>query len=393
MRIWPRFFSVLGLLLCCLLLASCGSNSSTGNVAEIKIEGGIGPAMADYVDQSIKQANAAGDQFIILAVDTPGGLVSSTERIIKSIQASDVPVIGFVAPAGAGAASAGTFIMYACPYAVMAPSTNIGSASPVSLTSSSEGKVSANEETAKKKMLNFLVAKIQGLAETNGRNEEWAKKAVTDADNITAKKALELNVINAIAQDNSDLLNKLAGVSIKVKGKSIGIDTSNVKIYQIEPNWRMRFLMVITNPNVTYILLMIGLLGLGIELFSPGLIFPGVLGLISLLTAGYAFQLLPVNYVGVGLIALGVGFFVAEVFVSSFGALAVGGVIATSIGSVMLVQSDLPGFGVSWVMTVSVAVVLILLVLALVFLIAIKAGFEIWCDPTIRVGHEKMRVI
>ncbi len=385
MRFMMRFFSFFFLIIALFSLSSCGSDTPTGNVAQITIEGGIGPAVADYVDQSIKQANKAGDKFIILRVDTPGGLVSSTDNIIKSIQSSDIPVIGFVAPAGARAASAGTFIMYACPYAVMAPSTNIGSASPVSLTpSSGDNKSSGDEDVLKKKLLNDLVAKIKGLAETNGRNKEWAQKAVTDADNITATQALKTNVINAMAQDNDDLLKKLSGVSVRVKEKSITLDTSNAKIYPLNPNWRMRFLMVITNPNVTYILILAGLLGLGIELFNPGLIFPGVFGGICLLTAGYALQLLPVNYVGVALIMLGVGFFVAEVFVSSFGALAIGGIIATSIGSIMLVHRDLPGFGVSWIMTVSVALVLILLVLALVFLIAKdmtkpkRTGEEVW---------------
>jgi membrane-bound serine protease (ClpP class) len=361
-------FKLMALIVVVFTLTSCGSSPRTGNVAEISIDRGIGPALAEYVDDSIQQANAAGDQFIILRVDTPGGLVASTHRILKAIHASKIPVIGFVAPKAAHAASAGTFIMYACPYAVMAPGTNMGSASPVSLTGGQKEQ-SDQDSVMKKKTMNYLLGKIRALAEENGRNADWAELAIKEAANVSAQEALKKNVINAIARNNSDLLKKLEGVSIKLDGKTVTLNTKKAFIYPIKPNATMQFLMIITNPNVTYVLLMIGLIGLGIEIFNPGMIFPGVIGVISLLISAYAIQLLPVNFVGLGLILLGVGFLIAEIFVSSFGALGIGGLVALTFGSMMLIRSPWSDSGVSLVTIITMVAFIAALLLLVVWLV------------------------
>jgi membrane-bound serine protease (ClpP class) len=349
------FFTII--LLFCGMDAIAKTENSSPRADVITIDSAIGPAVAEYVSHSIDKANAEHARVIILKINTPGGLVDSTREITQSILNSKVPVIGYVSPKGARAASAGTFIMYASPIAAMAPATNIGAASPISMMSTGDNK---NAEVAQKKAMQDLLASIRASAQQYGRNQKWAQEAVESAVSITVKEAKEKNVINVIATDIPDLLKKVNGLKVTmydnkvvknkvITNRVITLNTHGLTIRELTPNWRMQFLMVITNPNVTYILLLAGLLCLAVEFFNPGLIFPGVLGVIALAIAAYGLSILPVNYVGLGLILLAVGLFVAEIYASSYGALGIGGAIALTIGSLMLIRSDVEGFSISYV--------------------------------------------
>jgi membrane-bound serine protease (ClpP class) len=335
---------VLCLFVCAGVQSSAFANTSAARADIITIDGGIGPATADYVSQSIAKSNADHSRVIILRIDTPGGLVSATREILKSMLSSKVPVVSLVTPGAAQAASAGTFIVYASSIAAMSEATNIGAASPISLTSTGDD---SNTKTAQKKAMQALLANIRAMAQKNGRDVEWSQEAVKDAASITWKEAKSRNVINYIANDIPTLLNKINGVTVNLMSGPVKLDTAKLSLRELKPNWRIQFLMIITNPNVTYILLLAGLLGLAVELFNPGLIFPGVLGVVFLAVAAYGLAILPVNFVGLGLILLAVGFFTAEVFLSSYGALTVGGIVALTIGSIMLIRSDVPGFSLS----------------------------------------------
>ncbi len=335
------------ILLFCGLNAIAETVNSSARADVITIDSAIGPAVAEYVSHSIDKANAEHARVIILKIDTPGGLVVSTRTITQSILNSKVPVIGYVSPKGARAASAGTFIMYASPIAAMAPATNIGAASPISMMSTGDNK---NAAVAQKKAMQDLLASIRASAQQYGRNQKWAQEAVESAASITAKEAKEKNVINYIATDIPHLLKQVNGRQVFMGDKKvITLDTHALTLRQLSPNWRMQFLMVITNPNVTYILLLAGLLCLAIEFFNPGLILPGVLGVIALAVAAYGLSILPVNYVGLGLILLAVGLFITEIYVSSYGVLGIGGAIALAVGSLMLIRSDVEGFSISYV--------------------------------------------
>ncbi|MCP5365536.1 MAG: nodulation protein NfeD [Hyphomicrobiales bacterium] len=338
-------------------------------VMQIDIEGAIGPAAADFVARSLTKAATSGAPFVIIRLDTPGGLLTSTREIIQSILGSAVPVICYVAPSGAHAASAGTFILYACHVAAMAPGTNIGAATPVQIGAPGmPGPQSDDKEKGKKedgkdgeknadqrekpdlsdKAVNDAVAYIRSLAQLRGRNAEWAEKAVTEAASLSADDALQLNVIELTATDRADLLAKLDGREVTVQGRTRSLDTKDVTVAVSEPDWRTQLLAIITDPNVASILMMIGIYGILLEFYSPGLVGPGVIGAICLLLALYAFHVLPVDYSGLALMILGVALMVAEAFAPSFGILGLGGIAAFVIGSVMLIDSDVPGYGVDW---------------------------------------------
>ncbi|HEY5897153.1 MAG TPA: nodulation protein NfeD [Burkholderiales bacterium] len=287
--------------------------------------------------RAIEHAAADGTQLVILQIDTPGGLDSSMRDIIKAILASPVPVASFVAPSGARAASAGTFILYASHIAAMAPGTNLGAASPVSLmgggASDKDGKKS--DDTMTRKVTNDAVAYIRGFAQMRGRNADWAEQAVREGVSIPAEEALKLKVIDYVAPDVPALL--------KALGKA-GLQTR-----QVVPDWRTRLLAVVTNPSVAYLLIILGAYALLFEFMNPGLILPGVVGAIAILLALYALQLLPVNYAGLALIFLGIAFMVAEAFLPAFGSLGVGGLVAFVLGSVMLLEdSTLPDFEIPY---------------------------------------------
>ena len=308
-------------------------------VALVPLEGAVGPASAHFVKRAIERAAKDGTELVVIQVDTPGGLDSSMRELIKAILASPVPVAVYVAPSGARAASAGTFILYAAHVAAMAPGTNLGAASPVSIggaVPSREGKDGKKEEdTLTRKVTNDAVAYIRGLAELRGRNADWAEKAVREGVSLPAQDALKLKVIDHVAADVPALLRAVGKAGAEVKA--------------VEPDWRTRVLAVITNPTVAYLLILVGIYALIFEFMNPGLILPGVVGGIALLLALYALHLLPVNYAGLALMLLGIAFMAAEAFLPSFGALGIGGVVAFVLGSLLLIEdTDLPGFDIPY---------------------------------------------
>ena len=306
------------------------------------VEGAIGPASADFVRRALARAAKEKAQLVVLQMDTPGGLDTSMREMIKHILASPVPVATYVAPSGARAASAGTFILYASHHAAMAPGTNLGAASPVSIGVQKDEKKDSGADTMTKKVTNDAVAYIRSLAQLRGRNADWGEKAVREAVSLPAEEAVKLKVIDHVATDVPDLLKKL--------GKD------NAQIVQVEVDWRTRLLGVITNPSVAYILILLGIYALIFEFTSPGLILPGVVGAICILLALYSFHLLPVNYAGLALMLLGIAFMVAEAFLPAFGSLGIGGLIAFVLGSIILIDTDdVPGFEIPYMLIGGVA--------------------------------------
>lgn len=332
----------------------------------LTLSGAIGPAAADYVKSGLEQAVQRHARVVILKLDTPGGLSSSMRDIIKAILASPVPVIGYVAPNGARAASAGTYILYATHVAAMAPATNLGAATPVPLMGGGDSGNKPSQPTAEqRKVMNDAVAYIRALAEKRGRNADWAEKAVRKAASLTAEAALDKHVIDLIAPSVAALLRAADGRRVAVDGSSVTLRTDNLVVHEIEPDWRNKLLAVLTNPTLAYLLFLGGILGLGIEATHPGIVFPGVVGGICLLFALFAFQILPINYAGIGLILLGIGLMIAEAFVASFGSLGVGGVASFVIGSILLMDTNAPGFTIrlSVIAGVSAAISICLLLL------------------------------
>ena len=328
-------------LLIAALWSICGLTAAAP-VVLVPLDGAIGPASAHFVKRSIERGAKEGAELIIVQVDTPGGLDTSMREVIKAILASPVPVAVFVAPSGARAASAGTFILYAAHIAAMAPGTNLGAASPVSIGGAVPQKDGKKEEdTMTRKVTNDAVAYIRGLAQLRHRNADWAEKAVREGASLPAQEALKLKVIDHIAADVPALLARLGKPNAEVKA--------------LEVDWRTRVLAVITNPTVAYLLILVGVYALIFEFMSPGMILPGVVGAIALLLALYALHLLPVNYAGLALMLLGIAFMVAEVFLPSFGAIGVGGIVAFVLGSLLLIEdTELPGFEIPYALIAGV---------------------------------------
>lgn len=334
----------IGFLLLILFLAVPPAYSKD-RVVVVKISGAINPAVAEYVSHEISQSNAEQDALIILHMDTPGGLDTSMRQIIKKIQSSQVPVASFVAPSGSRAASAGTFITIASHIAAMAPGTNIGAAHPVNMMGG--GGEGEQAKTMKSKVVNDAAAYIRSLAEHRKRNAHWAELAVVNSVSISAEEAKKLNVIDLIAGDIKALVLAVDGKEVQVPSGSVTLQTENLEIVYHEMNPRQKMLDIISNPNVAYILMMIGMVGIYFELSNPGLILPGVIGAISLILALYAMQTLPINYAGLLLILLGVILFIAEINIMSYGLLSVSGVISIFLGSTMLIDSDDPALQIS----------------------------------------------
>lgn len=299
----------------------------------IEVDGIINPATSKFITESIDQAIEKGAQCLIIQLDTPGGLMESMRLIVKKIMTSAIPVIVYVSPSGGRAASAGVFITMAAHIAVMAPGTHIGAAHPVSL---GEGKES---KTMSEKIVNDTVSYIKTIAKTRGKNVEWGEKAVRKSVSITEEEALKLNVIDFVSPDLQDLLNKIDGKVVKFDGVTRTLLTKGVKPRSLEMSWRYRFLDIISNPSIAYILLMLGIYGIFFELSNPGSILPGVVGGIFLILAFYALQMLPINFAGLALILFAIILFIAEIKVVSHGLLSVAGVISLFLGSLMLIES------------------------------------------------------
>lgn len=378
-----RVRSVALLAVVLLFIALAGAQAPTAApVVVVDIDGVIGPATADFVDRSLAKAQKRGARLLVLRMDTPGGLDDSMRRIIKQILASPIPVATFVAPEGARAASAGTYILYASHIAAMAPATNLGAATPVAVggmpggpepdrarepagrEASKDAKddakadrrpAPASRDSMREKAVNDAAAYIRGLAQLRGRNAEFAEQAVLQAISMSAEEAAKGGVIDVMAESVPDLLKKIDGRTVNMPGGKVTLDVAQAPVETLTPDWRTQMLGVLSNPMLAMVLMMVGVYGLFVEFTSPGFGVPGTAGAIALLLALYAFQLLPVNWAGVALLGLGAALMIAEVFLPSFGALGVGGIIAFVVGGLMMFDMEEPGFAVSWPFVVGLA--------------------------------------
>lgn len=361
-----------------------GQDAAANKATLLRIDGAIGPAISDYLVRGMEQSEA---QVVIIEMDTPGGLDSAMRDIIQAILGSSAPVVTYVTPQGARAASAGTYILYASHVAAMAPATNLGAATPVSIGGSGgptqpsgteDSDDDASDDTGnetestpstamERKVINDAIAYIRGLAEQRGRNADWAEDAVRTAASLSATAALDANVIDIVATDLNDLLKQLDGREIEVGGETVVLSTEGLLIERIEPDWRTQLLEAISNPTVAYFLLLAGIYGLIFEGYNPGAMVPGVVGAVCLLLALFAFQILPVNYAGLALIVLGLLLIIGETLVPSFGVLGLGGIIAFVFGSVILMDTDVPGFGLPVEIVVTTAAIAGVLLLGTVW--------------------------
>ena len=372
--------------------AASASAAKPGGIAPVfvvRIDGAIGPATAEHVGRALERAAHEHAQLVVLQMDTPGGLDTSMRSIIKAILASPVPVAGFVAPQGARAASAGTYILYAAHIAAMAPATNLGAATPVAVglptpggggeppargTEPAKGasaapQADAGHDPMAAKRTHDAAAYMRALAQLRGRNGDWGEQAVREAVSLPAADALARKVIDLVAADVPDLLRQLDGRVVALAGTgsaTVTLATAKAPRIDVEPDWRGRLLAVIGDPSFVLILMMIGVYGLLFEFMSPGYVAPGVIGGVCLLLGLWGLQMLPVNYAGLALVLLGIAFFVAEAFMPSYGTLGIGGVVAFALGALLLVDSDLPGFGVSRPLVGALAIVSFLVIAGIV---------------------------
>jgi len=324
-------------------LLSLTVQAQAPSVTVLEVKGAINPVLADFIKNGIEESAEKGDAVCIIRMDTPGGLDTAMRDIVQSITNARVPVVVYVAPSGARAASAGVFITMSAHVAAMAPNTAIGAAHPVAVGGEEI------DETMEEKVVNDAAAYIRSIAESRGRNADWAEQAVRESVSITEAEALEMNVIDLTASTLDDLLSQLNGRTVTlIDGSTVTLNTAGAVVNETEMNWIQDFLYAISDPTIAYILLSIGSLGIMAEIFNPGLIFPGIIGAISLLLAFYSLGTLPVNWTGVLLIILAFGLFIAEFFTSGFGLLFGGGLVALIIGSLILFQGGAPVFQIDW---------------------------------------------
>jgi membrane-bound serine protease (ClpP class) len=372
-----RIVILLALSLALLGLQPAGALGAVVHV--VPVEGPIGPATSDLIGRSIDDAAAAGAEAVVLRMDTPGGLDTSMRSIIRAIIDSPLPVVTYVAPSGARAASAGTFILYASHIAAMAPGTNLGAATPVAIGGAAlalqadeaapapgaadapaqedepppedvepaAGDPPADRTASEAKAIEDAAAFIRSLAEMRGRNPDFAERAVREATSMTYREALDAGVIEFVARNLDELLEAIDGREVELQRGIVVVETAGATVETIEPDWRYQLLAILTNPNVAAILMMIGVYGIIFEFYSPGLVGPGLIGAICLLLGLYAFQVLPISYAGLALLLLGTVLVVAEAFLPSFGVLGITGVAAFTAGAILLMDTDVPGFGVS----------------------------------------------
>ena len=414
-----RYFVLVGALLLMPLLhrlaaaAPAARTVSADTAAVLEINGPIGPATSRYIVHGIETAQRNGARLVLLEMDTPGGLDSAMRDIIRAILASSIPVVAYVSPSGARAASAGTYILYASHLAAMAPATNLGAATPVPIGgepepgaaplpgggahpgekpdtgapgAGGEGKsdqgagkanggappegepANASRSAMERKVVNDAVAYIRGLAELRGRNADWAEQAVRGAASLSANAALQQKVIDLIARDETDLLARIDGREVHIGNRAEKLATRDLPVVRMKPDWRTQLLAVITNPTVAYGLMVIGIWGLLLEGYNPGVVLPGVVGSICLLIALFAFQILSVNYAGLALVVVGTAMIIAEFFFPTYGSLGIGGIIAFVVGSLILFDTDVPGLSVGRPLIAAIATVGALMVGGIVFM-------------------------
>lgn len=347
-----RTFStaILGLVMAVCLILTDSRVFAAGEIVVASYEGVINPVAAEYLRDALASAQSSGAQALILKLDTPGGLDTSMRLIVKDITGSPLPVIVFVAPSGGRAASAGVFITMAAHVAVMAPGTNIGAAHPVAMGGGEMDK------TMKEKVENDSVAYIKSIAEQHGRNVAWAEDAVRKSVSVTEQEALRLKIVDLIAEDIPALLKQLNGRKIAIPNGPVTLTTETATLREFPMGIRLELLKALSDPNIAYLLMTIGTIGILAELYNPGAILPGVVGAISLILAFYSLQSLPINYAGVLLLILGVVFFILEATVTSYGLLAIGGVVSMTFGSLMLIKSDAEFFQISWAVIIPVII-------------------------------------
>lgn len=369
-------------VICALCSRVRAEDPAAGTAILIEMEGAIGPATDDHLGRALKVAAERDAVVVIIRLNTPGGLDTSMRAMIARILASPIPIAVYVGPEGARAASAGTFILYAAHIAAMAPATTVGAATPVQmggggLTPASDGDDDQKDKSPgpgamERKVINDAVAYIRGLAELRGRNPDWAEEAVRQGVSVTSSEALEQNVINLRVPDVATLLREMDGRTVEILRQPRLLLTRGLDVEEIHPDWRTQLLAVVTNPNVAFILMLVGVYGIIFELANPGAMVPGIIGAISLLLALFAFHLLPINYAGLALIGFGIILMGAEAFAPSFGALGIGGIVAFVLGSIILIDGDIPGFQLYLSVILSFAV-LSAIILALFLTMALKS--------------------
>ncbi len=350
-------------LIVMLLMLLVQHTAPQNKIFRITVDGVINPASAEFIEKAIVKVNDEQASCLIIEIDTPGGLMKSMNLIVKNILASEVPVVVYVSPGGSHCASAGVFIMMAAHVAVMAPGTNIGAAHPVNL---GEGKADSSSQVMMEKVTNDAVSYIRSIAEKNKRNADWAEEAVRKSVSITETEALKKDVIDLVAKSFDSLLVQIDSLSVETVIGKRTITTKNAQIEKIERSWRFGILDILTDPNIAYILMMLGMYGLFFEFYNPGSIFPGVVGGICIILAFYSFQTLPINYAGLALILFGLILFLLEIKITSYGALSIGGVISLLLGSMMLIDSPEDMIRISWGVIIPVVFVTMLFFLFIV---------------------------